>query len=69
MFCEGEFAEVVYHLMFFDNYPVTLPIRFVIEDAKMLSTIERILDAYIGSSRGFERPNHLGGLSRFTQSR
>lgn len=69
LFCEGEFAVVVYHLILSGNYPVTLPIGFVTEDAKMLSSIERIVDAYITGSRGFERPNQLGKLSRFTQSR
>ena len=69
LFCEGEFAVVVYHLMLSGIYPVTLPIGFVTEDAKMLSSIERIVDAYITGSRGFEHPNQLGKLSRFIQSR
>ena len=69
LFCEGVFAVVVYHLMLSGIYPVTLPIGFVTEDAKMLSSIERIVDAYITGSRRFEHPNQLGKLSRFIQSR
>lgn len=69
LLCEGEFAVVVYHLTLSDNYPVTLPIGFVTEDTKMVSTIARIADDYILGSSGFERPNHLGALSRFAKSR
>ncbi|WP_271007070.1 hypothetical protein [Pseudomonas aeruginosa] len=62
---EGEFVVVVYHVSLPDSYPVSLPIGFISADKEIVSSVGRLVTAYLEGSSGFERPNDCGLLSRF----
>ena len=65
MHFEGELVVVVYHMSFPDTYPVTLPLGFISADEEVVSSIGRLVKAYVQGSSGFDRPNDCGLISRF----
>ncbi|WP_371875090.1 hypothetical protein [Duganella vulcania] len=65
MYFEGEFVVVVYHVSLPDAYPVSLPLGFVSTDQDVVSSIGRLVKAYINGNSGAERPNDCGLLSSF----
>ena len=65
---EGELVAVVYHMSLPDTLPVSLPLGFVSTDEKVVSSIGRLVNAYVQGSSGFDRPNDCGLISQFGHS-
>jgi hypothetical protein len=64
---EDEFVVVVYHVSLRDSYPVSFPVGFISAEKDVVSSVGRILMAYVEGTSGFEQPNDCGLLSRFGQ--
>jgi hypothetical protein len=62
---EGEFVVVVYHVSLRDSYPVSFPVGFISAEKDVVSSVGRLVKAYIEGTTGFEQPNDCGLLSRF----
>lgn len=61
---EDEFVVVVYHVSLRDTYPVSFPLGFISAEKDIVSSVGRIVTAYVEGSSGFEHPNDCGLLSR-----
>jgi len=61
---EGEFVVVVYHVSLRDSYPVSFPVGFISAEKDVVSSVGRILMAYVEGTSGFEQPNDCGLISK-----
>lgn len=61
---EDEFVVVVYHVSLRDSYPVSFPLGFISAEKDIVSSVGRLVTAYVEGSSGFERPNDCGLLTR-----
>lgn len=61
---EDEFVVVVYHVSLRDSYPVSFPLGFISSEKDIVSSVGRLITAYVEGSSGFESPNDCGLLSR-----
>lgn len=68
MHFDGEFVVVVYHVSLPDSYPVSLPIGFISADRDVVSSVGRLVAAYVNGSSDFDRPNDCGLLTRLGRS-
>ena len=60
----NKIAVVCYHISMPEQYDVTLPLGFVTTDNKMVSTISKLTNDYIGDVQGFDKPNDLGLINK-----
>lgn len=65
---EGNLVVVVYHMSLHDTFPVTVPLGFISTDKDVVSSIGRLVKAYLQGSSGFESPNDCGLISRFNRA-
>ena len=65
LYFEGEFVIIVYHISLPTSYPVSLPLGFISAEKDVVSTVGRLVVAYVEGNSGFERPNDCGLLIHF----
>ena len=61
---EDEFVVVVYHVSLRDSYPVSFPVGFISAEQDVVSSVGRILKAYVDGNSGFEQPNDCGLITK-----
>lgn len=61
---EDEFVVVVYHVSLRDSYPVSFPVGFISAEIDVVSSVGRLVKAYVEGTSGFERPNDCGLISK-----
>ena len=61
---EDEFVVVVYHVSLRDSYPVSFPLGFISAEKGVVSSVGRLVKAYIEGVSGFEQPNDCGLVSK-----
>ena len=61
---EDEFVVIVYHVSLRDSYPVSFPVGFISAEKDVVSSIGRLLKAYVEGASGFEQPNDCGLISK-----
>jgi hypothetical protein len=61
---EDEFVVVVYHVSLRDSYPVSFPVGFISAEKDVVSSVGRLVSAYVGGTSGFERANDCGLIAK-----
>ena len=61
---ENEFVVVVYHVSLRDSYPVSFPVGYISAEKDVVSSIGRLVKAYVEGTSGFEQPNDCGLISK-----
>lgn len=61
---EDEFVVVVYHVSLRDSYPVSFPVGFISAEKDVVSSVGRLMKAYVEGTSGFEQPNDCGLISK-----
>ena len=64
LYFEDEFVVVVYHVSLRDSYPVSFPLGFISAEKDVVSSVGRLVKAYIKGTSGFEQPNDCGLISK-----
>lgn len=61
---EDEFVVIVYHVSLRDTYPVSFPLGFISAENDVVSSIGRLVKAYVEGTSGFDQPNDCGVISK-----
>lgn len=61
---EGEFVVVIYHISLRDSYPVSFPLGFISAEKDVVTSIGRLVRAYVEGTSRFEQPNDCGVISK-----
>lgn len=61
---EDEFVVIVYHVSLRDSYPVSFPLGFISAEKDVVSSIGRLVKAYVEGTSGFDQPNDCGVISK-----
>ncbi|WP_440029532.1 hypothetical protein [Chromobacterium amazonense] len=61
---EGEFVVVIYHISLRDSYPVSFPLGFISAEKDVVTSVGRLVKAYVEGTSGFEQPNDCGLISK-----
>lgn len=61
---EDEFVVVVYHVSLRDSYPVSVPVGFISAEKEFVSSVGRLVKAYVEGTLGFEQPHDCGLISK-----
>jgi len=61
---EDEFVVVVYHVSLRDSYPVSFPVGFISAEKNIVSSVGRLIRAYVDGTSGFEHLNDCGLISK-----
>ena len=64
LYFEDVFVAVVYHFSLPDSCAVSFPVGFISAEKNTVSSIGRLLKAYVEGTRGFEQPNNCGLISK-----
>ena len=64
LYFEDEFVLVVYHVSLRDSYPVSFPLGFISAEKDVVSSVGRLVKAYVEGTSGFEQPNDCGLISK-----
>lgn len=60
---EDEVAVVIYHFSQPETLPVTMPLGFMTTNKEMVTKIGKLVNDYVKSSSGFDKPNDCGTIS------
>lgn len=68
LFFEDEFVVVIYHVSSRDSYPVSFPVGFISAEKDVVSSVGKLVNAYVDGTSGFEQPNDCGPISKISRS-
>ena len=65
---EDEFVVVIYHVSSRESYPVSFPVGFISAEKEIVSSVGKLVNAYVDGTSGFEQPNDCGPISKISRS-
>lgn len=65
---KDEFVVVIYHVSLRDSYPVSFPVGFISAEKDVVSSVGRLVKAYVEGTSGFGQANDCGLISKIGRS-
>lgn len=67
LYLEDEVAVVIYHFAQPETLPVTMPLGFMTTNKEMVTKLGKLVNDYVKSSSGFDKPNDCGTISSISK--